>query len=365
MSTPHLTLPATGAATSAGVDAARVVSPFERDIAGQAGALRDFAQAPSSAGLAGLTLGDFDRIVLTGMGSSYIAALPTWRRLVVAGSPAWWVDSGQLLETPQLVTSRTLLIICSQSGASGEVVALLDRVDSTPERATIVGISNDPESPLGARADALVALHSGLEATVSTKSYLNTLTAYDHLEAALSGSALSAATSATEELAEAVERLERPEVLDGIAAEFVARSDARLAFVGFGDQAATALYAGLITKEAAKVAAEGFVGGEFRHGPLELSGPGLTAVLFTGEDPTSQQPLRQLAADLLESGSTVIGVGPLDISATVSVPTSARAGTPLLTQSAIVAQHLAVAVARAAGIEPGAFRYGSKITTTL
>ena len=366
-----MTTPATadtGTATASGDrESARQLSPFERDIASQASALRDFAQAPSSPALLGLATDDYDRIVLTGMGSSHIAALPSWRRLIGAGTAAWWVDTGQLLESPQLVTSRTLLIICSQSGASGEVVALLDLVDSAAGPATLIGISNNPDSPLATRADALVELHSGSEATVSTKSYLNTLTAYDHLDAALRGAGAGTGSTpvATRNLADAVERFPRPEALDGVAADFASRPDSRLAFVGFGDQAATALYAGLITKEAAKVPAEGFIGGEFRHGPLELSGPGLTAVLFTSEDQASQQPLRQLAADLHKAGSTVVSVGPLDIPAAVGISTSARTPTQLLAQSAISAQHLAVAIAKAAGIEPGAFRYGSKITTTL
>ena len=47
----------------------------------------------------------------------------------------------------------------------------------------------------------------------------------------------------------------------------------------------------------AKVAAEGFVGGEFRHGPLELAGPGLTAVLFGPDDPDASPSLRRLGAD--------------------------------------------------------------------
>jgi len=38
----------------------------------------------------------------------------------------------------------------------------------------------------------------------------------------------------------------------------------------------------LLLKEVTKLPAESFIGGEFRHGPLELAGPGLVAVVFTG-----------------------------------------------------------------------------------
>ena len=52
------------------------------------------------------------------------------------GSDAWRIDTGQLLDSPELLTPDTLLIATSQSGASGEVVELLDRLgvrtDCTP-----------------------------------------------------------------------------------------------------------------------------------------------------------------------------------------------------------------------------------------
>jgi hypothetical protein len=59
--------------------------------------------------------------------------------------------------------------------------------------------------------------------------------------------------------------------------------------IGKRDNTATALAGGLILKEAAKVPAEGYIGGEFRHGPLEIAGPGLTAVLL-GLDQSEPDP---------------------------------------------------------------------------
>ncbi len=340
------------------------VSPFEHDIAGQAAALRAFARAAPDPELATVVAGKYERIILTGMGSSHFAALPSWRRLVAAGAQTWWVDSGQLLDVPELVTPGSLLVVTSQSGASGEVVALLKRLRGSPGRPAVIGISNDPASPLARRADVLVALHSGDEATVSTKSYLNTLVAQQMVTSLLIDAAPGRADSAWDTV-KAVEDYRRPAMLDKLAADFVNTPGARLAFIGFGDQAATALYAGLITKEAAKVAAEGFVGGQFRHGPLELAGSGLTAVLFAGHDDAADRPLRQLSEELVSSGSTVLSVGALGTAGALEIGTSAVNGPPLLAQGAITAQDLAVALAKARHIVPGAFSYGNKITTTL
>ncbi|NMO04411.1 SIS domain-containing protein [Gordonia sp. TBRC 11910] len=329
-----------------------MTTPFELDIAAQPEALATFVATPIPEGLGSVLTGQYDRIVLTGMGSSHFAAIGTWRRIVATGRPAWWIDSGQLLDAPELVTPGTLLIATSQSGASGEVVALL--ADCSP--AAIVGVTNGADSPLGRRSDVVIDLCSGPEATVSTKSYLNTLAAQQVIADMITN---SSATDPTAALA-AVADFTVPDFLGAVAAD-IAVPGARLAYIGFGDHAATSLYSGLITKEGAKIPSDGYAGGQFRHGPLELAGPGLTAVLFDGASVTPSA--RQLAEDLLATGSTVVSVGAGE-SAThrISGPS-----TPLaqLVHGALVAQHLTVAVARGRGITPGAFAYGSKVTSSL
>ena len=337
------------------------LTPFETDIAAQPEALRAFAQSPVSTELTAALTRDYDRIVLSGMGSSHHAALPTWRQLVAAGLPVWWVDTGQLLDSPALITPRTLVMITSQSGASGEVAALIDR-DRRTQAATLISITNDPTSPLGRAGDALLRLQSGDEATVSTKSYLNSLAAHQQILHVLTG----APGPDAEHTAKVLEALRPPEVLADLATAFADTPDARLVFVGFGDHAATALYAGLITKEAAKIPAEGYVGGQFRHGPLELAGPGLTAVLFSGGDTDPARPsLRQLGTDLLRSGSTVLAVGDLALDGALEIPTPSPGLLDQLAHGAVVAQHLTVELATAKHITPGSFRFGSKITSAL
>lgn len=329
-----------------------MTTPFETDIANQPDALRAFLAAPAPDTLPSVVGPSYDRIVLTGMGSSHFAALPTWRRMVAASQPAWWVDSGQLLDSPELITPDTLLIVTSQSGASGEVVALLD----TCRPAALVGITNDADSPLGRGADVALGLHSGTEATVSTKSYLNTLAAHELLAAVATGTSARGGAAAVEAVAGFVV----PEFLDDVA-KGIAADGGRLVYVGFSDHAATSLYSGLITKEGAKIPADGYAGGQFRHGPLELAGPGLTAVLFNGDMESAS--LNQLSADLLATGSTVVTVGAVDPAAHhIPGPSGLLAQ---LAHGALVAQHLTVAVARARGITPGAFAYGSKITASL
>jgi glutamine---fructose-6-phosphate transaminase (isomerizing) len=331
---------------------------FERDIADQGAALRHFAHTEIPAGLSAVRPADFDRIVLTGMGSSHFAALPTWRQLVDAGLPAWWVDTGQLLDSPHLLADRTLLVATSQSGASGEIAALL----RLPTRAgALIAVTNDGTSALARAADVLVGLTSGDEATVSTKSYLNTLAAHDRIAAALTGA------DSHDVLATAliVDHFEDAGALTLIADRLVAADNPRLAYVGFGDDAATALYAGLITKEGAKIAAEGYIGGQFRHGPLELAGAGLTAVLYGTDEPAATASLARLGADLLAAGSTVVCAAPATLPSPALHLPPPEGRLASLAHGALIAQHLTVALAQARGITPGAFLYGNKITTAL
>jgi glucosamine--fructose-6-phosphate aminotransferase (isomerizing) len=340
-------------------------TPFEHDIAEQPDALRRLAAA-TIPDLSGVIDSPWDRIVLTGMGSSDYASIPTWRRLVATGRAVWAIDTGQLLDNLDLITPTTLLIATSQSGASGEITELLNRrADGRINPALLIGIADEAGSPLGSKADVFLPLHSGPEATVSTKSYLNTLGVHRYLIAAFTGENPDVVTAELLATADTVQN-----VIDTLDVTAVATSTAthparRLAYVGRGDEAATAQFAGLITKESSKVPAEGFIGGQFRHGPFELAGDGLTVVLFGLTRDNPDESLLRLSRDLLNAGSTVVLIGDYEISGAIAVPVTGSSAFEKLAASTVVAELFAVGLARANGVVPGKFLYGSKITTAV
>jgi glucosamine--fructose-6-phosphate aminotransferase (isomerizing) len=364
------------------------ITPFERDIAEQPEALRRLAEGtlPQFQAISGRS---WSRIVLTGMGSSHFAAVPTWRHLIALGHQAWAVDTGQLLDDERLVTPDTLLIATSQSGASGELTELLDRRRAGRiAPAALVGITDDTTSPLAGAADVLLPLHSGPEATVSTKSYLNTLAMHRMLRATFAGDPVEpiqrGELRAVATAVQAVLDDPQPRAQLAEAARATAHHPSRrLSYIGSRDTAATALFAALITKESAKVAAEGYVGGQFRHGPFELAGDGHTAVLFLPENDAADaagpagpaaESLRRLATDLVRSGSRVIVIGGSGNAETEAAEaTEATMTLPIVQPSAlagmaagvVMAELFAVELARANGVVPGAFIHGSKITTTI
>lgn len=339
-------------------------TPFEQDMLAQPTALEALVGQDLDLETKALLSRPWDRVVLTGMGSSHYVALPTWRALVGAGRAAWAADTGDLLESTGLLTERTLLVATSQSGASGEMVELLDRISGGGARAgAVLGVAAVEDSPLALRSDAFVPLRSGAEATVSTKSYLNSLVVHRRLVDAFLGTDVTAA-ALDSTIGEVAEVLASTEVA-GIGEQTLGVERPRVVAVGKGDSAATALYAGLITKESSKVPMEGYVGGEFRHGPYELAGPGLTAFLYPGGAPAGDATLPDLARDLVASGATVYSVGGPALPGVHTLAASSSSALGAMATGAVVAQLVAVSLAHANDVVPGDFVYGSKVTTAL
>lgn len=340
-------------------------TPFELDIIAQPDALRALADADIHPDLRALADREWERVVFTGMGSSHFAGIPSWRSLTAAGRASWAVDTGQLLDTLELVTPQTLVVITSQSGASGEVVALLEQRGVLFNPGAVVGITADESSPLALASDVTLLLRSGDEATVSTKSYLNTIVTHAIVVATLTGGDVGAVRAEARGLAHTVDQVIRTVDTMQIAERTLDAQRPRLVSVGRRDDAATALFAGLITKESSKVAIEGHIGGQFRHGPFELAGPGLTAFLYGARHDDDDLSVARLASDLLATGSRVILVGDLEVPGATTIHVPAASPMVSLITGAVVAELIAVDLARVNGVVPGAFAFGSKVTTAL
>jgi glutamine---fructose-6-phosphate transaminase (isomerizing) len=356
----------TSASNVEGDNSVPEITPFEQDILEQPAALRRQAGYDLPEGIRSLVEHGWDRIILTGMGSSHFAGVPTWRALARLGLPVWAIDTSKLLDTPGLVTPRTLVIATSQSGESAEIVEMLNRVDSgTLKMGELIGVTDSASSALAQGSTITAMLNSGPEATVSTKSYLNSLAVHARLATAFAAGDDTRIVAEIDAAADSVATMIHQPDLEPRANSIIAESNRRIVAIGQGNDGATAHYAALIVKEASKVAVEGFVGGQFRHGPFELAGPGLTAILFGLRSRGRVPTLLRLAGDLVATGSQVLVVGDVrvDGAETLWSPPSSLFGE--LANDAVVAELLAVALARANGVSPGSFAFGSKITTAL
>lgn len=341
------------------------MNPYLRDILSQPAALRAALENYPAETIeplrARLQTGAFDRIVLTGMGSSLNAAYPAWLRLAALPIPTLFVNSAELLHYGQnMIGPRTLLWVNSQSGRSVEIVRLLESLaDRRP--ACQLSMSNFLDSPMSQRADLPVPIYAGSEATVSTKTYLNMLAVLSLAAAQLTGDDWEALRKSMRQAAGAIEIYlanwqEKVAELDGLLGEVD-----QLFILGRGASMAAVWNGSLISKEAAKRAFEGMNAADFRHGPLELASPRLTVLVLEGAPQTAAFN-RSLALEVACSGGKALWLSSrLDSELpTLVLPDVDESARPLA--EILPLQMLTLVMARRAGFEPGVFRHVGKVT---
>jgi glucosamine--fructose-6-phosphate aminotransferase (isomerizing) len=289
------------------------------------------------------------------MGGSLFASYPTWLMLANAGLPALWVDSAELIHhTPGLITSKTLFWIFSQSGKSAEIVSALDL-----KPATLLATVNDLESPLAKAAQYQVPIHAEVEKTVSTRTYVNTLAVGQLAALTLLGKDIESARK---------ELLQTASAMETYLASWESRVQElgkvigfpkHLAILGRGASLASTYAGALILSEASKYMATPYQAGEFRHGPLELATPELTALLFAGPQETRDLNLL-LLKDLRGYQVNAFWVGSEKNQWQVEIPSVPAIGLPLM--EILPLQLLSIHFAEQIGIEPGYFFRSGKIT---
>ncbi|RPJ46091.1 MAG: SIS domain-containing protein [Chloroflexi bacterium] len=302
--------------------------------------------------------GSLRRVVLTGMGSSCRGFYPLHYALLQAGLASILMETSELIYyAGGLLRSDTLLIAASQSGESAEIVRLLE---INQGRAAVLGITNTPGSTLAKLAGQVLLIRAGVEATVSSKTYVAIELVLPWLADRLLGrpveetlAELSQASWLCEKYLKDWERH-----ADWFAGALVDASS--LFYVGRGPSLAAAETGGLITKESTHFAAEGMSSAAFRHGPVEIVRPGTVVVIFAGEPATRALNLR-LAEDIERMGGRALVVSessPVDALRLPAAPPSLR---PVL--EILPIQMMTLALAKLAGHTAGAFSHATKVTT--
>lgn len=342
------------------------ITPFEKDIYEQPDALRRLAERFDPKDLKSFASKSWDRIIITGMGSSYCAGVPTWRTLTRNNVPVWAIDTSQLLDTPELLQGKSLVIATSQSGESGEIVRLIDmKRTGNISIGGLIGIADSETSTLARESDVFLPLFSGPEATVSTKSYLNSLAVHQWVTSSFADLGNVNIVEDIYAAADVVTSLLKEVSVEDFCIQSLKPEKPRVVMIGRFDDAATSIYSGLITKEAAKIPAEGFVGGQFRHGPFELAGPNLSAIFYESGNGEKTNVYQKLIDDLISTGSQVLIVGGAKIHGAGHIAIEGSSPLVHLSGGGLVAQLLALNLGRANDVTPGDFIYGSKVTTLI
>ena len=168
-----------------------------------------------------------------------------------------------------------LVVGISQSGQSPDIVAVLD--EARRQGAPTLAVTNDPDSPLAAQADYVLALHAGEErAVAATKTYTAQLTALALLACVLGDdpdrlAALKRVPSALENV------LDREELIASGVERY--RYMETCVVLGRGYNYATAFEIALKLKELNYLIAESYSSADFMHGPIAVVGSGFPAMV--------------------------------------------------------------------------------------
>jgi glucosamine--fructose-6-phosphate aminotransferase (isomerizing) len=307
---------------------------------------------------------DPDHVVIAARGTSDHAAIYAQYLLGVAHRlpVALAAPSIRSLYGVEPRFGRTLVIGISQSGASPDVVGVIDA--GRRQGAPTIAITNDPTSPLAAAAEHVIDIGAGPERSIAaTKTYTAELVAVAMLSGALAGSPVP---PALERLPAEIDRALRTEPeAEAIAAEL---AGIRMCTVlGRGFEYATAREWALKLKELAQVLADPYSTADFRHGPLALVAAGwpVFAIVPSGPAAAETGPLLER---LTAAGAEVLAVSDdpairRSARRSIALPTGIAAEyTPVV--SIVPAQLLALHLSLVRGLDPEGPPHIAKVTLT-
>ena len=301
----------------------------------------------------------FGAVILTGMGSSYHVLHPVCIQLVESGITAMMVETSELVHyQSHLFTPQNLIVAVSQSGESAEMVRLLA---ANKGRSRLIGVTNTHGSSLARESDAAILMRAGEEFSVSCKTYVTSLLALKWLGDSLTGRHLE---SSKIELALAIPAVhgylqQWEKHVESFSAYM---KNARHFFlVGRGPSLAAVGTGALIVKESDRFHAEGMSSAAFRHGPLEMLSPEMFVLVFLGDHKTADLNRRLVDDISQQNGHAVLVSEQAEVDA-CRLPASSSAIRPIL--EILPIQMITLALAVAAGREPGRFEFATKITTT-
>jgi len=345
-------------------DLAMIEGEYLQDLLHQPQALQDTlavleTSKPLQTIAARLNQGKFQRVVLTGMGSSFHALHPLNLELISHGFTALMVETSELVHYKnRFFDPKTLIVAVSQSGRSAEMVRL---VQTNHKSCTVVAVTNTPDSPLAKHASAAVFTQAGTEFSVSCKTYVSALMALQWLGDLLCERDLRRIRRELKQAAPAVAAYlaNWKDCVDTLAQ--LLKSTRHLFLVGRGASLATVGTGALIVKESDHFHAEGMSSAAFRHGPFEMLGSEIFVLVFAGDAKTRDLNQRLLCDIQQQEGRAEL------VGKDASLPCCriAEHG-PSLRQilEILPVEMITLALALQAGREPGRFELASKVTTT-
>lgn len=247
-------------------------------------------------------------IYLVGCGSSYHACLSaSYKFSSIAKMHVNVALASEFSNFKDFIIPESLVIAVSQSGETADV---LEAVRSAKEKgAKVISIVNVIGSSLARESHKSLMMNSGPEICVlSTKTYTSQLVILTLLAYAISGKYEEGKTK-LKDLINYIYYLTSANArnyIKNLARKL--KNKEHIYLIGRSFQYPTALEAALKIKEVSYIHAEGFAGGELKHGTIALIEKGTPCVVFTSEK--IEKEILSNAMELKSRGAYIIGIGP-------------------------------------------------------
>ena len=330
--------------------------------------------------------GGVTKLIFTGMGSSYIASFLPYYFLNQNGIAVEMREAGEFLfntfpKSRQESFKDTGIIIISQSGKSGEIRELLRKINSIEVKPLTIGITNDPDSYLAYMSELQIFMNIDEELSVTTTTYVCTLLILYIMSKTIVGEFFNnddEIQNINDLISKIKNLLENEREINEIWQDIVTNFGKDVEFIEIlarGSSIVTAHQAALNCKEIIKSYSEAQSISNFRHGGIECLKNNTKIILLTSDDENLEfnakfiQQLKKWSFEKLlhitnqnfDEDLVNLHNGEKIIKYNYNVKDPFLA--PIY--EIIVLQLIFYKIAELNGLEPGEFKFSTKVTPDL
>jgi glutamine---fructose-6-phosphate transaminase (isomerizing) len=206
------------------------------------------------------------------------------------------------------IQSRSLLLVVSQSGETADTLEAMKTVQD--KNGKVVSLVNVMGSTIMRKSDYSLLINAGPEiAVASTKATTSQLTLMILLAYACAGR-YEEGMVLLKNTAKEIELMLNHQLLSNLnQLAFKIKDQENIYIIGRGINYAMALESAIKIQEVSYIHAEGFAGGELKHGPIALIQEGTPCVVLVANDETKMDTLSN-AMEIKSRGGYIIGVSP-------------------------------------------------------
>ena len=302
------------------------------------------------------TVRGLQRVVFVGCGTAYHAGM-LGRSMVerLAGLPAETDLASEFRYRDAIIGPETLVIAVSQSGETADTIGAVKAAKQ--KGCPILTITNVVGSALAREATGVLYMHAGPEIGVASTKAFVTMIVSEYLLALWLGRQRDAipVEDVKKRIHDLVEiprlvetALEQDTHIAALARDLAGAKD--FLYLGRGLQYPNALEGALKLKEISYIHAEGYAGGEMKHGPIALIADGLPVVALMPRDASYDRMLGNIEEVRARDGLIIAIAHPGDRTLAakadhlIAVPPAAELLMPILTTIPLqlLSYHIAV-----------------------